>query len=93
VRWFFHYCAWSGAPCAHTEAASHQVVDEQLQGARDDGAEVAAGMGVAQQVARLLELLFEYGIGRELDAVTLCGERLDDIARARGVCELFGDER
>ena len=36
---------------------------------------------MAQQVARLLELLFERGIGRELDSVALRGERLDDTAR------------
>jgi len=39
-------------------------------------------MRMAQQVARLLELLFELGIGRELDSVALRGEWFDDTARA-----------
>jgi len=38
-------------------------------------------MRVAQQVARELELLFEHGIGRELDSIALRRERLDDTAR------------
>jgi hypothetical protein len=38
-------------------------------------------MRVAQQIARLLELLFEAGIGRELDSIALRGQRLDDSAR------------
>jgi transcriptional regulator NrdR family protein len=67
VRRCCHCCARSFATCASAESAAHQVVDEQRESPRNDGAEVAAGVCVAQQVARELELLFERGIGRELD--------------------------
>lgn len=44
---------------AGAEAAFQLVGDEQLQRAGDHGAEVAAGIRVAQQVAALLELVFD----------------------------------
>jgi len=48
VRWFCHRCAGTFATRIGTEATTHQVVDEQLQSPRHDGAEIAAGMRVAQ---------------------------------------------
>jgi len=70
------------APRAGPQPASQQVVEEQIQRPRDDGSKVAAGMGMAQQVARELELLFDASVGRELDSVALRRERLDAAARA-----------
>jgi hypothetical protein len=56
------------------------LCDEQVQCARQDLREIAAGVGVPEQVARLFELRFQGGVRGELDLVALRREGFDAMA-------------
>ena len=58
-------------PLALTEAALQCFFDEEVERATQDGAQIGAGHGVAEQVARQLDLSLELRVCRELDAVAL----------------------
>ena len=53
-------CAFRG------EAAFERLLEQQIEGTIDNGGEVAAGDGVAEQIAGEVELVFEVGGDREL---------------------------
>ena len=50
------------------------MLDEQVEGALDEGGEVASGQCVAHEVAGELEFFFERGVGGELDSVAAGGQ-------------------
>src|SRR5689334_18660945 len=62
---------------ASAETSFHEIVDEEFDGALHDRSEVTIGDGVAKQIARELELLFENGVRRELHFVSALGQGLD----------------
>jgi hypothetical protein len=53
-----------------TEASLHEVGDEQLERAFDDGAEVTVRDGVPREVARELDVLLQCNACRKLDLVS-----------------------
>jgi hypothetical protein len=62
---------------ASAEAAFHEVGDEQVERAFDDGAEVSIGQGMSEQVPGELELFFEGRAAGKLDVVAIGGEGID----------------
>jgi hypothetical protein len=70
VRWIF-------ATRRGAEAPFHEVFDEQVEGALDEGGEVAAGQCMAHEVTGELEFFLERGVCGELDAVAPRGQGFD----------------
>jgi hypothetical protein len=67
-----------------TEAAAQQVGDQQLECSGKDERKVAAGFGMAQEVARGFELALERCVDRELELVALSGDRFDSMPGRSG---------
>ena len=76
-------CSMRGVFAASTGAALQLFLEKQIESPRDDESEVPARVRVSQQIASQFELLLETGVRGKLNAVTLGGDRVDALARAR----------
>ena len=63
---------------------AEQVGDQQLEGSRKNGREVAGGMGVSEQVASRFELALQGGVDCQLELIAFGGEGFDAVPRRFG---------